>query len=72
MSRVDFIKMDGVVNSSLPGNQFSVTITGGQVLRCRLSGNMKQNKIRVLPGDKVAVEISPYDVTQGCIVYRFK
>ncbi|MBQ8142832.1 MAG: translation initiation factor IF-1 [Bacilli bacterium] len=72
MSREDFIKMEGKVLDSLPGEKYSVELAGGAVIRARVSGRMRMNKIRILPGDKVTVEISPYDVTNGCIIYRFK
>ena len=72
MSREDFIKMDGAVVDTLPAEKYSVKLDGGAVIRARISGKMRMNKIRILPGDRVTVEISPYDVTNGCIVYRFK
>ena len=72
MSREDFIKMEGVVVDTLPAEKYSVKLDGGAVTRARISGKMRMNKIRILPGDRVTVEISPYDVTNGCIVYRFK
>ena len=72
MSREDFIKMEGVVVDTLPAEKSSVKLDGGAVIRARISGKMRMNKIRILPGDRVTVEISPYDVTNGCIVYRFK
>ena len=72
MSREDFIKMEGVVVDTLPAEKYSVKLDGGAVIRARISGKMRMNKIRILPGDRVTVEISPYDVTKGCIVYRFK
>ena len=72
MSREDFIKMEGVVVDTLPAEKYAVKLDGGAVIRARISGKMRMNKIRILPGDRVTVEISPYDVTNGCIVYRFK
>ena len=72
MSREDFIKMEGVVVDPPPAEKYSVKLDGGAVIRARISGKMRMNKIRILPGDRVTVEISPYDVTNGCIVYRFK
>ena len=72
MSREDFIKMEGVVVDTLPAEKYSVKLDGGAAIRARISGKMRMNKIRILPGDRVTVEISPYDVTNGCIVYRFK
>jgi translation initiation factor IF-1 len=72
MSREDFIKMEGTVLDSLPGQFYSVKLDGGAVIRTRVSGKMRMNKIRILPGDRVTVEISPYDVKNGFIVYRYK
>ncbi len=73
MSREDFIKMEGVVLETLPSEKYSVKLDGGgAIIRARISGKMRMNKIRILPGDRVTVEISPYDVTSGCIVYRYK
>ena len=72
MSREDLIKMEGVVVDTLPAEKYSVKLDGGAVIRARISGKMRMNKIRILPGDRVTVEISPYDVTNGFIVYRFK
>jgi len=72
MSREDFIKMEGQVTDTLPGEFYSVLLEGGATIRARVSGKIRMNKIRILPGDKVTVEISPYDVSNGCIVYRYK
>ncbi len=72
MSRDDFIKMEGVVTDVLPAKQYAVKLEGGAVIRARISGKIRMNKISILPGDRVTVEISPYDVTNGCIVYRTK
>ena len=72
MSREDFIKMEGVGVDTLPAEKYSVKLDGGAVIRARISGKRRMNKIRILPGDHVTVEISPYDVTNGCIVYRYK
>ena len=72
MSREDFIRREGMVLENLPAEKFSVQIEGGAIIRARVSGKRRRNKIRILPGDKVTVEISPYDVTNGRIVYRYK
>ena len=72
MSTEDFIKMEAAVVDTLHAEKYSVKLDGGAVIRARISGKMRMNKIRILPGDRVTVEISPYDVTNGCIVYRFK
>ncbi len=72
MSREDFIRREGTVLENLPAEKFSVQLEGGAVIRAMVSGKRRRNKIRILPGDKVTVEISPYDVTNGRIVYRYK
>lgn len=70
MSKDDFIKLKAVVEEVLPSTTFNVRLESGIVIRATVSGKMRLNKIRILPGDKVTVEISPYDVTRGRIVYR--
>lgn len=72
MSREDFIRREGMVLENLPAEKFSVQLEGGAIIRARVSGKRRRNKIRILPGGKVTVEISPYDVTNGRIVYRYK
>lgn len=72
MSREDFIKMEAVVEEVLPSSHYNVKLENGVIIRATVSGKMRMNKIRILPGDRVNVEISPYDVTLGRIVYRFK
>lgn len=72
MSREDFIKMEGIIVDALPAEKYTVKLEGGAVIRAIISGKMRMNKIRILPGDKVTVEISPYDVSNGRIVYRYK
>ena len=72
MSREDFIRREGMVLENLPAEKFSVQLEGGAIIRARVSGKRRRNKIRILPVDKVTVEISPYDVTNGRIVYRYK
>lgn len=68
----DKIKMTGTINEVFPGAKFKVTLENGLSIDCSLSGKMKVNSIRVLPGDKVDVEISQYDLTKGIISYRYK
>ncbi len=70
MSKKDFIEMQGIVEESLPGAQFKVTLENGHTITAYLSGKMRKFKIKILPGDKVKVEISPYDLTKGRIIYR--
>ena len=72
MSRDDFIKMEAVVEDILPASHYAVKLENGLTIRATVSGKMRMNRIRILQGDRVTVEISPYDVTQGRIVYRFK
>jgi translation initiation factor IF-1 len=66
------IVMEGVVLETLPNTQFRVEITGGHVVLAHISGKMRKHFIRILVGDKVMVELSPYDVSRGRITYRFK
>lgn len=65
------IEMDGIVTELLPGTTFRVELESGQVILGHISGKMRMNKIRILPGDKVKVEMTPYDLTKGRIVYRY-
>ncbi|OGY92962.1 MAG: translation initiation factor IF-1 [Candidatus Komeilibacteria bacterium RIFCSPLOWO2_01_FULL_53_11] len=65
-----FIEMEGVVNELLPSASFRVTLDNGHEILAHLSGKMRMNRIRLVPGDRVRVEISPYDLTKGRITYR--
>lgn len=67
-----FIETTGTVVETLPNTTFNVEIENGQILRCYLAGRMRRYRIKILPGDLVKLEISPYDLTQGRIVYRGK
>lgn len=67
----DFIEMRGVVVELLPAGSFKVRLENGQEILGFLSGKMRMNKIRILPGDEVRVELTPYDLTKGRITYRF-
>lgn len=67
----DFIEMRGTVEELLPSANFKVKLENGQVITSYLSGKMRKFRIRILPGDDVKVEISPYDLTKGRVVYRF-
>ena len=71
MSKQDCIKMDGVVTEALPNASFRVELENGHVLLCSLAGKMRMNYIKVIPGDKVAVELSPYDLNKGRISKRY-
>jgi translation initiation factor IF-1 len=66
------IPVDGVVIDSLPNATFKVEIADGHQILAHLSGKMRKNFIKVLPGDKVTVELSPYDLTKGRITYRHR
>lgn len=72
MSRDNFIVLDAIVTEALPKTTFNVKLENGAVIRATVSGKMRLHKIRILPGDKVTVELSPYDLTRGRITYRFK
>ena len=67
----DFIVEEGVVEELLPGATFRVSMANGQMLTAHLAGKLRLHRIRILPGDRVKLEISPYDLTKGRIVYRF-
>lgn len=67
----DFIEMKGVVVELLPAGCFRIKLENGQEIRGFLSGRMRMHKIRILPGDEVKMEITPYDLTKGRITYRF-
>lgn len=68
----DVIKIDGIVKETLPNAMFRVEIEGGHIVLGHVSGKMRMHLIRILPGDKVALELSPYDLTRGRIVLRYK
>lgn len=65
-------EVEGVVLENLPNTMFKVQLEGGKVILAMLSGKMRMNYIKILPGDKVRVEMTPYDNTKGRIVYRSK
>ena len=66
----DFLEMEGTVEEVLPSATFKVTLENGHQIHAYLSGKMRMNKIRLIPGDRVRLEISPYDLTKGRVVYR--
>jgi len=68
----DVIRVDGIVKETLPNAMFRVEIEGGHIVLAHVSGKMRMFYIRILPGDKVALELSPYDLTRGRIVLRYK
>jgi translation initiation factor IF-1 len=72
MSKSDAIQIEGKVLETLPNAMFTVELDNGHKILAHISGKMRMNYIRILPGDKVTVEISPYDLTKGRIIYRSK
>ncbi len=70
MPKEEAISVEGVVRDSLPNATFRVEIQGGHKILARVCGKMRVNFIRILPGDTVTVEMSPYDLTRGRITYR--
>lgn len=67
----DFIEMRGTVEELLPSASFKIKLENGQTILGHLSGKMRKFRIRLLPGDQVKMEISPYDLTKGRVIYRF-
>ena len=72
MSKSDVIETEGKVIDLIPGGKFKVELTGGHIVEAHVSGKMRVNNIRILPGDKVVIELSPYDLTHGRIIYNKK
>ena len=72
MTKEDSIEMEGVVAEPLPNAMFRVELENGHKVLAHISGKMRMHYIRILPGDKVVVELSPYDFTRGRITYRYK
>ena len=72
MSKEDVIEIEGVVVESLPNAQFRVELPNGHQLLAHISGKLRMNFIRILPGDKVSLEMSQYDLTKGRITWRSK
>ena len=72
MSKDDVIEMQGTVQEALPNATFKVELESGHVILAHISGKLRMNFIRILPGDKVTVELSPYDLTKGRITWRAK
>lgn len=67
----DFIELRGTVEELLPGAKFRVVLESGQSIVAKLAGKMRKHRIRVLTGDDVLVEMSPYDLTKGRVIYRY-
>lgn len=70
MAKEDSISIQATVREALPNAQFRVELDSGHIVLAHISGKMRQNFIRILPGDKVTVELSPYDLKRGRITYR--
>ena len=68
----EVIQVEGIVRETLPNAMFKVKIEGGSEVLAHVSGKMRMNYIRILPNDKVIIELSPYDLTRGRIIRRFK
>ena len=66
------IEVDGVISETLPNAMFRVELENGHVVLAHVSGKMRMHYIKILPGDKVKLELSPYDLSRGRITYRFK
>jgi translation initiation factor IF-1 len=72
MSKEDCIEMSGTVTDTLPNTMFRVQLDNGHLITAHISGRMRKNYIRILTGDKVRVEMTPYDLSKGRIIYREK
>jgi translation initiation factor IF-1 len=72
MANKDVIEMEGVIQEALPNAMFRVQLENGAEMLAHISGKIRKNFIRILPGDKVRVELSPYDLTRGRIIFRMK
>ena len=72
MSKNDVIETEGKVQEILPGGKFKVEIEGGHIVEAHVSGKIRINNIRILPGDTVVIQLSPYDLTHGRIIYNKK
>lgn len=72
MAKQDVIELEGTVSDTLPNAMFKVELENGHEILAHVSGKIRMNYIRILPGDKVTVEMSPYDLSRGRITYRYK
>jgi translation initiation factor IF-1 len=72
MAKDDIIEIDGVVKEALPNATFRVELENGHKILCHLAGKMRMNYIRILPGDKVKIELTPYSLDKGRIIFRYK
>jgi translation initiation factor IF-1 len=72
LAKEDVIEVEGIITEALPNTQFRVELDNGHNVLAHISGKMRMNYIRILPGDRVKVELSPYDLSRGRITYRFR
>lgn len=72
MSKQDVFEVEGTILESLPNAMFQVKLENGHVILAHISGKIRMNFIKILPGDRVTVELTPYDLSRGRITYRFK
>ncbi len=72
MAKEKLIKVDGIIKENLPNASFRVVLENGHEVLAHVSGKMRMHFIKILPGDKVSLELSPYDLTKGRITYRYK
>jgi len=72
MAKSDVIEVDGKIIEALPNATFRVELENGHVVLCHIAGKMRMNYIRIVPGDKVKVELTPYSLDKGRITYRYK
>ena len=72
MAKGEILEFEGVITELLPNANFKVKLDNGHIVLAHTAGKMRKNRIRVLVGDKVQVEVSPYDLTKGRIIFRFK
>ena len=72
MAKEEMIEMEGVVNEVLPDTRFRVELNNGHVIMAYMAGKMRKHRIRILAGDKVSIELTPYDLSKGRITFRHK
>ena len=72
MAKDDVIEIDGIVKEALPNATFRVELENGHIILCHIAGRMRMNYIKILQGDKVKIELSPYSLDKGRITFRYK
>lgn len=72
MSKSDYVEAEGIVTEAMPNTTFKVQLDNGYEITAHISGKLRMNYIKILPGDKVRLELSPYDLTKGRIIWREK